>query len=123
MMNNSPAIEIGKPAHGREGRTHGERELYPSASLDICVMGKFRNEVFFAIGREINPSGMLFESEKFLAQSDIIRCSFVLQRKIAVAGEIVKMIRKRPGVYHYGVRFIDLDPNSKAQIEQLVKTR
>ena len=88
--------------------------------IKVALKGIFERDFFFSTALNISASGILIETDKILAQGDRIVCSFILQRKIEVTGEVVRAIRKAPDVYHYGVRFLNPTANAKAQIEEFV---
>lgn len=89
--------------------------------INAPVKGKFQNDFFFSVARNISTSGIFFETGKLLARGDKIACSFVLQYKIDLMGEVVWVVRKTPDLYHYGVRFLDLEPKARTQIQEVVK--
>ena len=89
--------------------------------VKMCVKGVFQDDFFFSVSQNLSATGMLLETERSLAQGDRITCSFFLQRGVTVAGEIVRIERKETNLYNYGVRFVNLDPSSRAQIEEAVK--
>lgn len=91
--------------------------------VNMFVMGEFRNNLFSSTSRNLSTSGMLFETNRVLAQHDKIICSFVLQHKITVNGEIVRASTRTSDMYDYAVRFLDIDPRSKGEIEALVRSR
>ncbi|HYQ47665.1 MAG TPA: PilZ domain-containing protein [Thermodesulfovibrionales bacterium] len=91
--------------------------------VNLFVMGCFRNNLFSSTARDISTSGMLFETNRPLTIHDRITFSFVLQHKISIDGEVVRASRKTSDVYDYGVRFLDVDPGSKAEIDMLVRNR
>jgi CheY-like chemotaxis protein len=91
--------------------------------VKVSVKGKFRDDFFFAVSRNASVSGILFETDKAFSQSDKITCSFVVQHTITADGEVVRVGRKTEDLYHYGVRFLNLDPESKVQIEEFVKSQ
>lgn len=107
---------------GQGGNTV-EKRTDVRCPVRLFVMGEFRNKPFSSAAQNLSTSGMLFETDRVLARHDKITCSFVLQHKITVNGEIVRASTKTPDVYDYGVRFLDVDPRSKGEIEALVRSR
>lgn len=89
--------------------------------IKVSVHGKFLNDFFFSTSHNISTTGMLIETDRVLTPGDKITCSLILQRKISITGEIVRVTKKVSELYDYGVRFLDLDPKSKAQIEEFIK--
>jgi len=97
--------------------SNAEKRERQRCRVKMFVMGEFGNNVFSSTAQNISASGMLVETEKILARGDTIVCSFVLQRKMTISGEIVRVAPKKAGLYDYGVRFLNLDPMAKGQIE------
>ncbi|HXX58928.1 MAG TPA: PilZ domain-containing protein [Thermodesulfovibrionales bacterium] len=97
-----------------------ERRGSLRALIKVSVNGVFQDDFFYAVAQNISTSGILFETDKLLVEGDKIACSFVLQHKIDIDGEVVRSERKTPDLYHCGVRFLNLDPKAKAEIEELV---
>ncbi len=93
------------------------------ALIKVALINKGMSEkdFFFSTALNISASGILIESDKIVAPGDRIACTFILQHKIDVAGEVVRAVRKAPDIYHYGVRFLNLHPKARVQIEELVK--
>jgi len=98
-----------------------ERRMSQRVVINASVKVKFKRDFFFSVARDISTSGIFLETSKVLARGDKIACSFVLQYKIDAAGEVVRAMKKSPDLYHYGVRFPDLDPKARAQIQEVVK--
>jgi len=79
---------------------------------------------FFSLSQNISSSGLLIETDSHLAKGDEISCSFFIKsHQITAQGEIVRVFKKGPTRYQYGIRFQDLDPVSKLKIEEFVKKR
>ncbi|HET6516565.1 MAG TPA: response regulator [Thermodesulfovibrionales bacterium] len=89
--------------------------------IKITVNAVFQNDSFFSGSLNISTSGMLLETDRMLSQGDRLTCSFVLDRKTTVTGEIVRKEEKGPALYQYGVRFIGLDSKTRAEIEEFIK--
>ena len=88
----------------------------------VSVDGRTRSGFFFAVSLNISASGMLLETDKVLHQGDLITCSFVLQHKITAEAEVARVSEEALNLYHYGVRFLSLDPESRRQIEELAES-
>jgi c-di-GMP-binding flagellar brake protein YcgR len=88
----------------------------------MFVMGEFKNNVFSSTTQNISVSGMLVETEKVLAKGDTITCSFVLQHKMTVSGEVARVAKKKANLYDYGIRFLNLDPKAKGKIEDALRS-
>ena len=87
----------------------------------VYVRGRGLHDSFCSISEDISRTGILLATKEKLAPGDRIQCSFVLQHKISLRGEVVRAVKKKKDLYHYGVRFLDIDPKAKAQLEALVK--
>jgi DNA-binding response OmpR family regulator len=90
--------------------------------IKVSVHGRFRNDFFFSTSHNISTTGMLIETDRVLAHGDKITCSLVLQHNVTITGEIRRVTKKASDLYDYGIRFLDLDPKSKAQIEEFIKS-
>jgi len=90
------------------------------AYLKTYVRGKGLHDSFSSISENISTTGILLATEHELVPGERIECSFVLQHKITLGGEVVRSTKKR-NLYHYGVRFLNVDPRAKTQIEELVR--
>lgn len=91
--------------------------------MKVSVEGKFRGQIF-STTHNISASGVLLETDKTLARGDKIACSFFLDEYlINTDGEVVRIVEKAADLYHYGVRFLSIESNSKAQIERYVQSR
>jgi len=95
----------------------------PRGIIKASVKGTFRNDLFFSIAQNISTSGIFFETDKAFAPGDKVACSFVLQHRIDVTGEVVRVVRETADLYHYGVRFLNLDSKARIQIQDLVKSQ
>jgi len=93
------------------------------AYLRTYVRGKSLHDSFCSISENISTTGILLVTAHELIPGERIHCSFVLQHKISLGGEVVRAEKKKKDLYHYGVRFLDVDPKAKAQIEELIKDR
>ncbi|MGD0886393.1 MAG: response regulator [Thermodesulfovibrionales bacterium] len=91
--------------------------------VKVTVEGRSRDDFFFAISQNVSATGILLQTEKVFSQGDKLTCSFVMQRKITVSGEVVRVERKASDLYQYGVRFLDLDAPLITQIEEFVKSQ
>ena len=84
-----------------------------------CMLGKMK---FFCITGNISVSGMMIETDKQLSQGDWLTYSFFLPglSKIEVNGEAVRLLRLPTNAYSYGIRFINLTSDHRAEIENFV---
>ena len=91
------------------------------AHLTAAVQGEKRNKQFFSNSLDISRSGMLFETGEVLEEGDRIKCSFFIGRFLrTLNGKIVRVDKKTPGKNYYGMLFMELDPYSKAKIDEFV---
>ncbi|MGD0887023.1 MAG: PilZ domain-containing protein [Thermodesulfovibrionales bacterium] len=97
-----------------------EQRGSPRGIINASIKVKCRNNSFFSTANNISISGVLLEADTVLAPGDEITCWFVLQYKIMVAGEVVRVVRKSSDLSAFGVRFIDLDTEATAQIEEMI---
>jgi DNA-binding response OmpR family regulator len=90
--------------------------------LKAKVHGARENVSFFCTSHNISVSGILLETEKLLEPGNRITCTFFLpgSRQIAVDGEVVRFDKKSDGMHHYGVRFTDLAPEFREEIERFI---
>lgn len=92
--------------------------------MRITVKGDLDNKFFFSTSMNISSSGILIETDNTLSRGEYITCSFFINsQQITAQGEIVRIINKGPDRYQYGIKFINLDHQSKSMIESLVKSR
>ncbi len=89
--------------------------------IKVTVKGKFRGNSFFATSKNISASGMLIETDKSFEKGDLITCSFFLGAdQIESDGEVVRVAKKSPEHFNYGVKFTGMGTSSKTKIEQYV---
>ncbi len=100
-----------------------ERKSY-RVVLKVTVHGNSRQESFFCSSRDISATGMLIETDKTLNRGDKVSCSFFLPNadRITVDAEIVRAVRDEKG-YQYGVRYLNMPPKFKAEIEDFIASR
>jgi two-component system chemotaxis response regulator CheY len=88
--------------------------------IKVEVKGKCKSE-FISHSKNISASGILLETDKVLEKGDLILCNFFLgPDQVSSEGKIVRIVKKRPDLYQYGVTFIDIDLLSKSKIEKYV---
>ncbi len=92
--------------------------------LRTQVRGSGISVPFFCTSKNISTSGIMIESGRHLDPGERINCIFSLPgtRQIEVDGETVRSERHADGVYRYGIRFIDLSAESRAEIEKYIAT-
>ena len=100
-----------------------EKRGSPRGIFNASIKVKCRNNSFFSLAKNISISGVLVEADRVLSPGDEITCWFVLQYKITVAGVVVRIAGNKSDLSAYGVRFLDLDPKAKAQIEEVIRSQ
>jgi len=89
--------------------------------ISMKIDGALRKMPFTAHIENISISGILFRTAAYLSEGDTITCTFSLpgSSRVTANAEIVRVVeskrKKEPHVY--GVRFIDLSPESLSAIE------
>ena len=93
--------------------------------LKVTVKGKSNNDSFFCSSYNISITGMLIETEKALEKGDMISCSFFLPNsdQILAEAEIMRTISAGRTSFQYGIRYINLNPRYRAEIEKFIKRR
>lgn len=92
--------------------------------VKVSVKIRSAGDFFFAVSRNISSSGLLVETNRVLSPGDAIKCSLVLERTVAVEGEVIRVAKKSGEsgeTYEYGIKFTGLDPAAEAEIEEYVK--
>lgn len=90
------------------------------AIMAVGIQGKFRDkpQPFWTVN--ISESGMLIRSEEPLAKGDTLFFSFFLPKGAHAGGygtiSRVIQVTRVPSVYHYGVRFTEMDADTRAAI-------
>jgi CheY-like chemotaxis protein len=90
--------------------------------IKVSVRAETAGDFFFATSLNISTSGMLIQSDRVLAGGSMIRCSFYLDRKITLEGRIVRAVQEAEDLFHYGLRFSDPGPDTKALLEAFLNT-
>ena len=90
--------------------------------LKAKVEGDQESTPFFCTSYNISTSGILIETGRVLNLGDRLTCTFFLPgaRQIVAGGEAVRSGAAADGCYHYGIRFIDLSPEYRKEIERFV---
>lgn len=94
--------------------------------IRVSIRGSLRNEPFFCVSENISRTGLLIESEKTLARGDRINCSFFLpeeEHKINAECEVVRVEKKKEHSYHYGIKFIEIEPEALMAIDRYVEMK
>jgi CheY-like chemotaxis protein len=100
-----------------------ERKNY-RVLLKATVNGKFGNEPFFCSSQDISVTGLLIETDKTLEKGDVMSCSFFLPgaAKIVTDAEVMRVV-KSDDMLRYGVRYVSLQPASKAALKAFIENR
>jgi DNA-binding response OmpR family regulator len=93
--------------------------------LKVIVKSRIDSAPFFCSSSNISVSGMLIETDKDLENGDIISCSFFLPKseQITTDAEIIRSMRNSDKSYHYGIRYMDLNPRHRADLERFIRKR
>lgn len=101
-----------------------ERQEY-RVLLKVTVKSRIDSTPFFCSSTNISAAGMLIEAEKGLEKRDIISCAFFLphSEQITTDAEIMRTMRAADKTYYYGIRYLNLSPRHRIEIEQFIKNR
>jgi DNA-binding response OmpR family regulator len=95
--------------------------------LNTSVEAVFRETRFSCRSVDVGAWGMRFETDQILAQGDSITCSFSLpgSPRIVAEAEVVNVVQSPRGAKgrRYGVRFKDLDFDSRRALQEFVALR
>jgi DNA-binding response OmpR family regulator len=107
----------------REFLNIARRQAY-RVILNVSVDGKFNGKPFLCHTENISASGALIRTELDLSTGNRISCSFYLPdgTKVNTQSEVVRVM-KQTGSNEtlYGIRYIRIPAESKAEIEAYVK--
>ncbi|MEW6713481.1 MAG: PilZ domain-containing protein [Nitrospirota bacterium] len=91
--------------------------------VNVTVEAEVNGRSFYANSENISLTGMLFETDEVIENGANVICKFHLGKDIITAnGNIVRAERRDSGQYFYGVEFTELDPSTKAKIENFIKS-
>ena len=101
-----------------------ERKSY-RVLLKATVNGKFGNKPFFCSSQDISATGLLLEADKALERGDVMTCSFFLPgaERIETDAEVMRVVKSDDGALRFGVRYVGLQPASRAAIEAFIEKR
>ncbi len=78
------------------GKAAETRESMGAILKVVIPKGKISEDrIFFAVALDIGASCILIESDKIMARGERVKCTFVLRRKIDIAGEVIIMVCKQ----------------------------
>jgi len=93
-------------------------------TLNVAVEGKFNNKPFLHRTEDISATGMLIKAKNILVRGDRISFSFYLPggMRVSARGEVERIVKHTsdPDTCLYGIKFIDLDPPTRAAIDSFV---
>jgi len=93
-------------------------------TVGMKVQGTSKKIPFTAYAQNISVSGMMFRTAALFFEGDTITCSFSLpdSARVTANGEVVRVVETKtePDSRRYGVKFIDLSPESYSTIEEFV---
>jgi DNA-binding response OmpR family regulator len=93
--------------------------------VSVQVFDERRKGTLLGSAVNVSVSGLMIEADELLAVGDLISCRFLLPGTslVTAAGEVVRATRKSRIVNQYGIRFISLDPQSRAEIEDFIDAK
>lgn len=99
-----------------------ERKSY-RVLVQVSMEGKRHQETFYGVSRNISVTGLLLETEKNLLLYEHLHCVFYLPnaRQVNTKGDIARATTLPDGTHHYGVKFVELDPETRKTIEEFVR--
>ncbi|MDA8086331.1 MAG: response regulator [Nitrospiraceae bacterium] len=85
------------------------------------LIGSVGQQPFFGTTCDISVSGLLLETEKVLAKSDLISCSFFIPEteRVQAKAEIVRVCREEK-MFHYGARFVEIPERDRKIVEDFI---
>jgi CheY-like chemotaxis protein len=91
-------------------------------TLQVVVKGEASDNIFYATSRNLSGTGILFETDGVLVQGEIIKCSFSVGKSpISTGGEVIRVEKKAPDRYFYGVQFSGINSLSRRRIEKFLE--
>lgn len=90
--------------------------------LRAKVKGARDDTTFFCTSQNISATGMLIEADRTLSPGDQLSCSFYLPgaAHITADGEVARKEALPDGRHHYGIRFTEIAPGLKREIEMFI---
>jgi c-di-GMP-binding flagellar brake protein YcgR len=93
-------------------------------TLKVAVEGKFNNRSFLHHTEDISSTGMLIRAKDVLSQGDSVAFSFYLPSgmRVSARGVVERIVKlaAEGGTYQYGVKFMDLDSDTRSALEAFV---
>jgi DNA-binding response OmpR family regulator len=101
-----------------------ERQDY-RVLLKVTIKSTTNNTSFFCSSYNISVTGMLIETERVFAKSDIISCSFFLPNsgQIITDAMIMRVMASGNNTFQYGIRYVNMEPRYQGVIDAFVKRR
>jgi len=121
-------ICLKRPFSARTLLEHVEKLLYISVRKGYRVLMKAKvkgakdDAVFFCTSQNISATGLLIEVERAMSIGDQLSCSFFLpgSAQISAEGEVARTETTADGKHRYGIRFINISPEHKSEIEKFI---
>lgn len=94
------------------------------AKLNVKVLSKKQNLDFHCYSKDISSTGILLKTDLALMIGSSIFCQFTLphSKRIEVEGKVVRYMIGAECKNLYGVKFIDLPPNSQRVIDNYINS-
>ncbi len=90
----------------------------------LTIEGKEGSETFYAKSEDISSTGILLRTDRDLKKGSKVTCSFFLRsHQIIIDGEIVREGTKEGDINRYGIKFINVTPETRKMIDEYVKRR
>lgn len=121
-------ICLKKPFTARTLLEHVEKLLTISVRrgyrvlLRAKVKGAKDDLTFFCTSQNISTTGILIECDRTMQAGEQLSCSFYLpgSAHITADGEVARIERMPEGKYQYGVRFTEILPEFRDEIEKFI---
>lgn len=90
--------------------------------LRAKVKGAKDDATFFCTSQNISATGILIESDRLMQAGEQLSCSFYLpgSAHITADGEVARSETMPDGKHQYGIRFTEISPAHKNEIEKFI---
>ncbi|MBI5676224.1 MAG: response regulator [Nitrospirae bacterium] len=119
---------ITKPVNSEDIFSNIRKFLYVLDRKDLRalyhedVKCKSGDNIFFAKADNLSSSGILIHSDQVLEKESKISCSFYIEgHPVTVNGKIVRVQKKPPGTYCYGVQFVRVAILTQVRIDKFIE--
>lgn len=121
-------ICIKKPFSAKTLLDHVEKLLVISVRrgyrvlLRAKVKGAKDDSTFFCTSQNISATGILIEADRSMQAGEQLSCSFYLpgSAHITADGEVARSETMPDGKHQYGIRFTEISPEHKSEIEKFI---